>query len=686
MSWVNALSELYDNNAWRAGEVEGWNGKQLVLMPIGYSTVKARIEIQLDAEGCFIDARALPKGENLDTLAPTTEKSMSRSSTSVAPHPLFDSLKYLAGDYLEYVDYDLPESELKKKKSHISECFSKYQSQLEAWCDSAYSNLKVCAVYQYISKKTLLNDLMNKRGLLNVKDGRVSADQNVCGEVLEKAAVRFCVRFDQGIGANILSQGAATCTDSRIWLDKSVQKSFIDYYASVPANKDLCYFTGDRTRITTLLPKKIRYDGDGAKLISSNDSANFTYRGRFLTKDKDSGSNEALTIGYEMAQKIHNALKWIIRRQGYTRDGVCVVTWESDLTDIPQYYRGANEICNLSTDEDVQNESDILFDEPETESVDTNYTSARDFNMTMEGYSKNLRDTSQMVVLALDSASSGRLAMTYYKELASSTYLSNILAWQESCCWRHEYYNKEHKISLYDGMPSINEIARAIYGTEQNKVLMLRANSDGKNPMLISVFDRLRPCIIDGAAIPHDIVKMSVQKASNPMAYEKHFNCQHVLHIACSLVKKFYWDKGVKYDMELDETCTNRSYLFGRLIAVAEKVERNTYDKGETRTTNAERYMQQFSRTPMRTWELIRISTQVYLNQLKPGSREFYKNLYGEIDGLFLDGDYAEKNALDGRFLLGYDCQREALKGHKNGNGNVITDEDETANTDGEEN
>lgn len=150
MSWVNALSELYDNNAWRAGEVEGWNGKQLVLMPIGYSTVKARIEIQLDAEGCFINARALSKGENLDTLAPTTEKSMSRSSTAVAPHPLFDSLKYLAGDYLEYVDYDLPESELKKKKSHISECFPKYQSQLKAWCDSAYSNLKVCAVYQYI--------------------------------------------------------------------------------------------------------------------------------------------------------------------------------------------------------------------------------------------------------------------------------------------------------------------------------------------------------------------------------------------------------------------------------------------------------------------------------------------------------------------------------------------------------
>jgi len=135
--------------------------------------------------------------------------------------------------------------------------------------------------------------------------------------------------------------------------------------------------------------------------------------------------------------------------------------------------------------------------------------------------------------------------------------------------------------------------------------------------------------------------------------------------------------------MKLDETCTNRSYLYGRLLAVAEKIERSTYDKDETRTTNAERYMQQFSRTPMRTWEIIRRNTQIYLNQLKPSSREFYKNLYSEIDGLFIDYAYEKKGALDGRFLLGYDCQREALKYRKNDNINVDTTnyDGETSNT-----
>lgn len=354
---------------------------------------------------------------------------------------------------------------------------------------------------------------------------------------------------------------------------------------------------------------------------------------------------------------------------------------------MPRYYCGANEILNEAMDDEDQNESDLLFDELEEENAETNYASARDFNLAMDGYAKDLSNISQMIVLTLDSASPGRLAITYYKELKTSTYLANIRAWQESCCWRQEYFNKERKLCRYEGIPSIKEIAKATYGTENNKLLTLRANSNDKSPMLILAFDRLRPCIIDGAVIPHDMVRTAVQKASNPVAYEKQFNYQRVLHVACSLVKKNYWDKGVRYDMELDKTCTNRSYLYGRLLAVAEKIERSTYDKDETRITNAERYMQQFSRMPMRTWMIIRRNTQIYLSQLKPDSREFYKNLYSEIDGLFISGDYEKKGALDGRFLLGYDCQREALKYHKNANINVgtINHVDETNNTEEDE-
>ena len=77
--------------------------------------------------------------------------------------------------------------------------------------------------------------------------------------------------------------------------------------------------------------KKIRNEGDGAKLISSNDEANFTFRGRFVTKE------QAFSIGNETSQKMHNALKWIIRRQGKSFDSLTMVTWESDMKSMPPW-------------------------------------------------------------------------------------------------------------------------------------------------------------------------------------------------------------------------------------------------------------------------------------------------------------------------------------------------------------
>lgn len=50
----------------------------------------------------------------------------------------------------------------------------------------------------------------------------------------------------------------------------------------------------------------------GAKLISANDSANFTYRGCFATAE------EACAISYEATQKVHSALTWLAARQGVT--------------------------------------------------------------------------------------------------------------------------------------------------------------------------------------------------------------------------------------------------------------------------------------------------------------------------------------------------------------------------------
>ncbi len=678
MSWISSLCALYDVNAQRAGEVENWSrgGKTypLMLLPLSHTTVRARIEITLDQDGNFLDAHALQKEEFSETIAPSTEEAMSRTSTTIAPYPLFDGLKYVAGDFLDYVKIDLDkQKKIDDTQKNITECFPKYIDSLGRWCSSEFAHPKVCAVYQYLSGKTLMRDLI-EHGIITLDEkGLASSKQKINGDELPKATVRFRVRTRKTVDASAMLNDADNVYDSAIWLDKTVQQSFIDFYASLQATEDLCYLSGEITRTSSLHPKKIRYDGDGTKLISANDDENFSYRGRFNTKDKKTGFNEALSIGYKTSQKAHNALKWIIRRQGFTRGGVYVVTWESTLNDLPAFYeRAANIINALPEDTDeIEPTEDTLFEDDDPFNTDTNYATAKELNAAFNGYASKLNDTSLMTVLALDSATPGRLAITYYKNLASSRYLDNIRTWHESCCWKHQYW-KDQKIHIYEGMASISDIAHAVYGTEQNKKLVLRTNKDGKNPMLISAFDRLRPCIIDGAAIPKDMVRAAVIKASNPLAYEVNRNYLKVLHIACSLVKRMYWEKmqkketgGVVFSMELDTSNKDRSYLYGRLLAIAEHIERRTYERGETRSSNAERYMQAFAQKPFRIWATIRRNINPYLNSLKPGSREYYKNLFAEITRLFNEGDFESIATLDGKYLLGYDCQRMALREHK---------------------
>ncbi len=673
MSWMLELCALYEANASRVGKVALWkrgsHTRELVLLPIGHTTAQAQIEVIINEQGEFVQGRILEKGAG-ETFFPATETSAARTS-GVDAMPLFDKLIYVAGDYTAYIA---------DEKGKAPQRHAHYLSQLKRWCESPFAHHKVQAVYTYVQKGTLVKDLINCGVLQADAQGMVSDKVKINNIAQVDAFVRFRVYAFEELEMDL---GDPDNTgDSAIWLDRTVQRSFISFVTAQEKNVDLCYLSGERVPVAKLHPAKLRGEGDTkAKLISANDDQNFTYRGRFLTKEK-SGYNEAVSIGYETSQKLHNALKWLIRRQGYTRDGLCTVAWESTLQPMPDFYGSALSIAdalNNAPDADGLEEDQLFGGEldEQTEAVpDTNYTTAMDFQMALDGFSKTLQDTSKMRVLALDSATPGRLAMTYYREMPSSRYLDNIGKWHQSCCWKHGYF-KEGQYHIYEGCVSIREIAKALYGTEQNKRITLRTNSDGKCPLLKAAFDRLRPCILDGAPVPVDMVRTAVRKASNPQAYEERFNYDTVLHIACALVRRADWEdkqrhplndplsqppKGAVLSMKLDPTCTNRSYLFGRLLAVAEKVERATFEAGEQRITNAERYMQNFSQRPLRTYEIIRRSIQPYLKQLQPGSREFYKNMFAEIEELLEESDFRSGEALDGMYLAGYDCQRTALK------------------------
>lgn len=129
--------------------------------------------------------------------------------------------------------------------------------------------------------------------------------------------------------------------------------------------------------------------------------------------------------------------------------------------------------------------------------------------------------------------------------------------------------------------------------------------------------------------------------------------------------------------MSLEEKKEDRSYQFGRLLAVLEKAERDTYDDDEKREPNAIRLQSLFCRRPMATAANIEEGLErAYFPRLKPGSRMFYKKLIGEILEEINRFPQEEWNRpLGETYLMGYYLQRQALYTKKGGGDSTREDD-----------
>ena len=118
--------------------------------------------------------------------------------------------------------------------------------------------------------------------------------------------------------------------------------------------------------------------------------------------------------------------------------------------------------------------------------------------------------------------------------------------------------------------------------------------------------------------------------------------------------------------MSLEEGRNSRDYLFGRLLAIAEKIESYAlYLAKEGRDTTAERLMQRFSDHPASTWRTIELALRPYMQRLqssRPGYLYNLKCLLDDVISQFQNDDFTRAGRLDAEFLLGYHCQRTALR------------------------
>lgn len=634
MGWMQKLYDTYERCEGLVGVREG---NKPPLMPIYHTTQQAQVEAVVDTDGNWRSAGVIEEKGDRTTLIPCTEKSASRTSGPV-PHPLFDKLEYIAGDYGNYRD---------PKDSH----FEEYIEQLEGWCNSEFSHPKVRAVLEYLRKKTLMEDLIrtdalffdeSEKNLPEVWTGK-KEDTPPIFKVCPKDQAGAFVRF------KVVQAGGEEDSESRIWEDRDVWQSFIDYQNSLETDRDFCYVLGKKVPVSTLSPKYIRRPGDGAKLISANDEKDFTYRGRFETP------SQAFCLGQETTEKAHNALKWLIRRQAYVNRGnpdQVILTWRPDGGKVP---------------DPCENSLDLMFDmEPDAPPVTTGEEFASRFRRALAGYGEELRGGEDACVMGMDSATPGRLSVFYYREMQATDLFRRISSWHRTCTWhlvdfpkKGPVLEKGAKPIPFDGAPSPETIVRAAYG----------ARVDDK--LSKSAVQRILPCIVDGAPLPEDLMLCAVRRASNPAALDGG-EARFTLGVACALVRKYYNDQESgqtlkdenykeRWKMALDPEEKDRSYLYGRLLAAAEVMESSTYERTENRQTNAERMMNAFSQHPFTTWPLLYKQILPYEGKMTAPLRGYYKKIIGTIFDTIEKTDYENDAPLDGRFLLGYFCQRQSL-------------------------
>lgn len=617
MSWIEKLYQTYDNNREHIANLND----SVPLLPLYHTMQNAQVHVVLDAGGNLLRAAVVSK-ENAQTIIPATEESAGRSGSKIAPHALFDTLQYVAGDYL------LWGGNPKKKKNESG--FESYIKGLRGWVE--WSNEpKLQSVFAYLMKGQLINNLVRAKVLVEDTGGKLADSWNESTEPPpifkaikqgnKRGQYEAFVRFSVEIPGD---------KSSELWKDLGLRESWTTYYASLQRDNRLCMATGEIVGAASNHPKNIRYPGDGAKLISSNDTEGFTYLGKFTT------ASEACDVGIEVTQKAHNALRWLIARQG-RRDGEqAVVAWAVSGVDIPDPMADSFSFL-FGSDEH----------EPKKEAGYTAQETGIALSKKIAGYSAKLRATDGVVVIAVDSATPGRMAIRYYRELTGSEFLARIEAWHAGCCWR-QCFGKDR---IFFGAPAPRDIAETAYGRRPDDNLRK------------ATVERLLPCIVDGAPIPRDLVESCVRRASNRNGVKVR-EWERALGIACALFR--YHHKERNYDMPLERERNSRDYLYGRLLALAEHLEsRALYVGGEKRATNSEKLMQRFADRPYSTWLILETGLTPYKVRLRAKRPGFLHKVETEIDEVVNDfnpDDFTSDKRLAGEFLLGYHCQREALR------------------------
>ena len=583
-----------------------------ILLPMYYNSTKSNgkniIELLLSKESDLLEARVLPDGETIQF--PVTEDSVARSS-GVAPHPLVDSASYVIQD--------------EGKRS------AAYMEQMENWL--AYDD------YDFVR---IIHDFLIQPGILDAVKQKVKNSEEDEAEKQKKNAVAidfekvfFTFSIENYDGLKNISVSENSDLQARY-------KVYVEYQNANDPSKEriTCNLSGEQDYLCI---KHQPLTGT-ARLVSQITANDENWRGRFTMADQN------IKLGMETSQKIHLMAKYLLSGEETRRwlgEQANMVSWFSDdLSNAVAFDPSKSAEMPAGIFEKLMAGRGGKSDAPAiadvmTENIVKSFTNGK----------RPPSDDATYYIAIFDKISNGRVATKYFRTLSASRLKENLVAWQEKYHWRG--YSKENRDKVFT--PSPRRLVLAAYGVERDGFLEI-----SKKDFLKNQYQNILTALVEGRSIPENFEKALTVNIRHRQNYDHTW--MEVKFCALAVLK----DKGGFKDAMLNRENTDRSYLFGRLLALFERMEAGTFGEKEERSTNAEKMWTSYTNHPATMMMRLRNLLKPY--ERKMATSEQNRGLYfklsrdiSEVTNMLHDNydmDSAEVNRpLDYGFIFGYEAQ-----------------------------
>lgn len=614
MDFFTSLLNAYEM-AEEIGLVDQQNGDNPVLLPLYHTSLKSNgkniITVKLDQDGSFYKAEFM--ADNQTIIFPVTGDSVARSGSNPYPHPLVDKFSYY-----------IPEVSQSQ--------YDDFHEQLASWI-------------AYCEEGKVKDFLMKIQHFILQTDFLSSILQSLYGDHYQREGLKITYSDSDGknktvdLSAYFLEFSIVQFhgfKDESVTSYRALHQSFISFMTANQDNLRTCNISGRMEQITN----KHRGLMGTAKIISVSNKGE-AYKGRFKERE------DVFSVGYETSEKIHLMIKYLLENKNsstWLESSQYLINWFSDDLANESQLDIVKPAFNDLFEDDEDEKDSLVFIKPneENKNIGSSFIKGR----------KLFGNDATYYVAILNKTSNGRIALKYFRQVQVSQLLKNLETWQENYSWEAKF-KEDYRLKT----PTFNEIINAAYGIDRERYLELD-NDSFKSEQ----YQQLVTALIDGRSIPNTIVKKLEDNIKQRQKYSKHW--YQVQQVSLAILHKQY---GREFTPMLDHQETDRSYLFGRLLAIYELFEAQRYaldGSSQERITNAERYWNAYTGQPAKMMNHLENKIKPYEQVLKLNRPGIWHKLEKERKEIIqlLTPLYANKEftqPLDYKFIFGYYAEKQ---------------------------